>query len=586
MLRDRQRRVLEAVSLFALTVVVYLPIAHAGFIWDDSQLIASDPAVTAPQITHIWKGEGTVDYTPLTISTFWLEWRVFNLHPFGYHADNLLLHALNTILLWVLLRELTVPGAWIGAALFALHPVCVESVAWIAERKNTLSMCFYLLAALWYIRFEKRPRVLLYAASLAMFALALLAKASAVMLPCILLAIAWWLRGSVTRKDIYRTAPFFAFSAVIGVVTIWFQYHRTLAGTDVATKSLTERLALAGEDIWFYISKVIAPVGLTPIYPEWPIGGTLIRMLPLILLIALAVLLWRGSGRWGRTPFFVLSCYVLSLLPVLGLFKMAYQFYSPVADHFQYNAIPVLVAAAAAAMTKLPRPWLTVAAVAALTPMAAATMRHETQYTTPENLFRAVLKHDPHSYMGHKLLGMTLAVRGRYTEADQHLTAALALRQSNSDARHEYGRSLLLQGRAKEAAAQFRTAIAAEPKKPDYHNDLGVALLDLNDLDTAVAEFQTALQADPAYAAAQRNLAIAFGRMGKLDQAAAHIHDALRISSEDARAHDMLGLILMRQGDFAHASQHFAEAVRINPAFADARDHLKAAQEMKMRAEY
>jgi protein O-mannosyl-transferase len=579
-------RALACAILIVLTLAAYAPAMSAGFIWDDSELVTGNPAVTAPSLALIWTGQGSMDYLPLTTTTFWLEWRLFRMNPRGYHVDNVLLHAFNAVLIWMLLRRLAIPGAWVAALLFALHPVCVESAAWISERKNTLSMFFYVAALLLYLNYEKRPRIRVYALSLAVFCLALLSKGSVVMLPVILLLFAWWQRRIITRVDVQRSLAFFGLSAIMGMITIWFQYHRTMAATEIHMEPWPVRLALAGQNIWFYVSKTLAPVGLVAMYPSWPVGGPVIRFLPLVLLLALAALLWRYRGSGGRAPLFAMAYFVVSLLPVLGFLKMAFMFYSPVADHFQYLAIPGLLAGLAAAGSKLPRRWSAVAAFAVLIPLSAATWRQTRVYADPETLFTEVVNRDPQSYAGQKLLGLALSLKGRYAEANTHFTEALRLRSRNADARHDFGRSLLQQGRLDEAVVQFRQAIAIGPDPAEYHNDLGIALLKQGKGAEGVAEIELALRMKPDYSHAHNNMAAISARMGKMSEAAAHIRAALRSDPEDAHAHDTLGLMLLQQGSYAEAVFHFSEAVRIDPTFGDARDHLYTAEVMKSKSRY
>ena len=223
---------LLALVLAVVTFVAYQPAWHAGFIWDDDRLITDNRMVQARDgLYRIWFTTEAADYYPLTSSFWWLQWRLWGKNAGGYHAVNVLLHAANVVLIWMLLRRLRVPGAWLAALVFAIHPVNVATVAWISEQKNTLSMLFFALSILWYVRFDEESKGHWYGLSLAAFLLALLSKSAVVMLPVVLLGCVWWLRGRVRRQDLLRSVPFFVLSLVMGLVTIWFQYNRVLGDT-------------------------------------------------------------------------------------------------------------------------------------------------------------------------------------------------------------------------------------------------------------------------------------------------------------------------------------------------------------------
>src|ERR1039458_3512176 len=255
-----------AAVLAAITVLVYFPAMRGGFIWDDGDMVTNNPLVkSAHGLLDIWAGTKLTDYHPLTYSVFWLEWRCWGMNPAGYHVVNILLHAGNVVLLWLVLRKLRVPGGWLAALLFGVHPVGVASVAWIAELKNTLSMWFY-LGALWcWLRSEEEEGDAgFYAGALICFLLALLAKVSVVVLPVLLLLLAWWRHGRVSRRDWARTAPFFVLALALGLFGMTFQNKYT-----ALNESLPVRLLGGSWAFWFYLGKIFWPVHLTVIYPRW-----------------------------------------------------------------------------------------------------------------------------------------------------------------------------------------------------------------------------------------------------------------------------------------------------------------------------
>ena len=288
--------------LLAATMIAYQPMWHAGFIWDDDTLLTANPLIKSPHGWYqFWFTTRTPDYFPIMSSLFWVEWRLWGMNAVGYHVVNVLLHAANAILLWQLLARLKIPGAKLAAAIFALHPVNAESVAWIAELKNTLSFFFFALSLLWYLKFDDSRRWRWYALSFWAFLFALLSKIEVAPLPFVLLGIAWWRRGRVEWKDIRHSVPFFAAAFLLGLVSVWFQNHVSIGHDVVRTDNFWARLAGAGWAVWFYLGKTLLPVNLIPIYPRWQIDpANLISYVPGLLLVAGFLILWQYRRSWGK----------------------------------------------------------------------------------------------------------------------------------------------------------------------------------------------------------------------------------------------------------------------------------------------
>ena len=459
--RSRDEEVVEnfllGVLLFGLAVVVFFPAFNAGFIWDDDQLLTANQQVhSAAGWWTLWLKPETADYFPLTSSTLWLEWRLWGMNAGGYHITNVLLHALTAVLTWQTLKRLRIPGAWLAAAIFAVHPVCVESVAWISERKNTISQIFFLLSIIHYVRFEEKGRTWRYAAAVVCFTLALLAKTSVVMLPFILLLLAWWryreleplqesyeleknpleygvvlwssvaagviagaalaffnpllgvagvavgggsgfVIGAQLRKlwkwnsfagfEVIRMIPFFLVAFLLGLVTIYFQYVRAVGGEEIPMGNLLERMASASFALGFYIYSAFWPFNIIEIYPQWhrafaekvtepkfhiepPAPEHIsywLQIVPGLIVAGLLYFCWtRRTQKWARAVLVGLGCYIIAMLPALGLLKMSYMRLTLVADHFQYISIASLIAlVVAAGMTRGLKPvWLLVAAAA------------------------------------------------------------------------------------------------------------------------------------------------------------------------------------------------------------------------------
>jgi hypothetical protein len=266
--------------IFALALAFYWPAIHNGFIWDDSAMVTGNDLVKmAGGLSYLWFSTVPVDYFPLTYSSFWLEYRIWGPAPLGYHVTNILLHAGSAVLLWRLLARLKIPGAFLAALLFLLHPVNVESVAWVAERKNTLALFFYILSLVWYLIFEEATSPLegqsstrdlrgYYALSILCFLFSLLSKPAGVMLPFVFLALAWWQRRKLERRDLLRALPFFALATLMSLVTVWFQNQRAIAGEIIHNRDVWVRLAAAGWALWFYAGKALWPFQLLFVYPN------------------------------------------------------------------------------------------------------------------------------------------------------------------------------------------------------------------------------------------------------------------------------------------------------------------------------
>jgi len=357
--KDEQETVLKntwkplaaGAALVLLTIVAYIPVMRGGFIWDDDMLITENRMVKANDgLYRLWFTTESVDYWPLTSSVWWLEWRLWGGRATGYHAVNVLLHAINAVLVWRILQRLRVPGAWLAGLVFGIHPVNVATVAWISELKNTLSMFFYAVAILLYLRFDEKNRWDWYGLSLTAFLLALLSKTAIVMLPMVLLGCMWWSHGKVRQKDLVHSVAFFSLSLVFGLVTIWSQHNRIARGFKVSTASLPTRLAVTGWTPWFYLYKALLPVNLTVFYQKWNINGSIwVSYVPGVLLLGCLTFLWWKRKTWGRPLLFGLGYVVVTLFPILGLWNHDFHRFSWVADHWQYHSIVGVVALAVAA---------------------------------------------------------------------------------------------------------------------------------------------------------------------------------------------------------------------------------------------
>lgn len=537
----------------------FWPSLRGEFLWDDDTWITATPTTPTHRLIHagdglrgIWLSNQTQDYWPLSNSAFWLEWRWWGMHPTGYRAVNLVLHTLGAVLVWRLACNLGVPWAWLGALLFAVHPVTVASVAWIAELKNCLSLPLAAAALLCWLRFDASRRWTWYAASLLAFVLALTAKTSTVIVPPILLACGWWRRGRIGRQDILLATPFFLLALAMGLVTLSHQATGDVVPGDAAADGLLARIAASGWAVWFYLWKAVLPVRLAMLYPRWTVDpGSVVAWLPLVALVGAAAGVLRLAPRWRRPVAMGLGCYLLALAPVLGILPMWFRRYALVSDHLQYPALPAVTMLAAAglataAMGSARRRHIAVAAAAVLVlGFMTLTWQRSAVFTSTIALMQDSLAKNPDSWTAHTNLGAGLAALGRPQEAIGHYEAALRLRPTSFQAHNNLAATLFQSGRPDQAVEHYREALRINPDVAEIHANLGLAL---------------ALQ-------------------GRLADASHHFREVLRLAPTSADAHNNLGYMLLLQGLPAEAIPHFEEALRLNPADDKARDNLRRARD-------
>jgi tetratricopeptide (TPR) repeat protein len=585
-----------ALLLVVGTVLAYLPVWHAGLIWDDRSFIMDNPLIRrADGLWRFWFSTKPVDYYPVTSTLWWIEWRLWGENPMGYHLVNVLLHALGVVLLWRLLARLKIPGSWLAAAIFAVHPVNVESVAWIAERKNVLAMVFYLASLSCFVRADSCPVAAgaskpstrpsswrWYGLALAAFLLALLSKTVVAPMPFVLLGLVWWQRGRVRRVDVLRVLPFFAMAAFIGSISFWFQSHRAIGADLVRTDSFWARLAGAGWATWFYAYKALLPFGLRSIYPRWQIdAGQWWAYLPGLLVAGVFVLCWRTRRTWGKAPLGGLFYFVVMLLPVLGFLDIGFMKFSLVADHWQYFAIIGPIALFAAAIAKGyqrlgPRPRYALAALmgAMLVGLAALTSRQSELYRDSGTFWRAVLATDADSWGAHNNLGGFLVEQGQSDEALAHFRRAVELQPGYAKAQYNLGAALRETGQVDEAIVHLQRAVDIDPHYVEAHNSLARALDQRGQVDGAMAHLERSLKLNPDQAEAHNNLANVLWHKGRLRDAAAEYEKALALHPDYAAAHFNLGEVLRETGETREAIAHYRRALEIRSDFAAALDSL------------
>jgi tetratricopeptide (TPR) repeat protein len=575
-----------ALVLVVVTFLAYQPIWHAGFIWDDDAHLTANPAVAASNgLPKIWSSLAVSRYYPLTLTSFWIQRRLWGLNPLPYHLVNVAVHATNAVLVFFLLRRLRVRAAWLAAMLWALHPVNVESVAWITELKNTQSGLFFFLAVWCFLQSEAgAARHRWYTLALVCGLAALLSKPSTVVLPLVLLLCVWWERGSWRRADFLRTAPFFIFALGMSALTVIEQRgHIQRAGTAEWNLGMAERFVVAGKAVWFYAWKVLWPARLTFVYLHWKLdAGSFGSWLPLAALVVGGGLLWTSRRQsWARTGLFGCGFFVLLLLPVLGFFDVFYFRFSYVADHFQYLACLGLIALAASAGSAIcqragrwGRDWGTVVAAIALLILGVSTWRQARIYHDMKTLWGDTLTKNPRCWMAHNNLGSVLLQDGNVSDAIGHYDQALRLKPDYDEAHYNLGIALAQTGRTDEATTQYRLALRIKPDYAEAHHNLGIALVQLGQIQEAIAHYQQALRINPDFAEAHNSLGIALVQLGQFGEAIAHYQRALRLNPNFSQANNNLGIALAQTGKLDDAIAHYQQALRAKPDYAEALNNL------------
>lgn len=576
-------------AVFALiliaTLTAYFPALTGDFLWDDPGHVTSPSLQSWAGLGRIWFEIGvTQQYYPLLHTAFWIEHRIWGDAPVGYHLINVLWHAMSACLLVAMLRRLAIPGAVLAGFIFALHPVGVESVAWISEQKNTLSTVFCLAAALAWLRFEDERQPARYAVASLWFLAALLTKTVTATLPVALLVVAWWRRGRLSwRGDVQPLLPWVALGLAAGLGTSWFERTQIGAtGGDFALGGV-ERVLLAGRVVWFYLGKLLWPAGLTFFYPRWTIDATVPWqwLFPGAALGLLALLGW-----WQKrdpAPLAAALLFGATLFPVLGFVNVYPFVFSYVADHFQYLASLGLIAFLAAALTRgftllpLLRGSGPVLATTLLLVLGSLTWQQSGMYRDVFVLYETTLARNPSSWVAHLNLGTALDEAGQPEAGLQHLRRALELKPGFPETLNSLGNVLEQLGRPREALPLLEQAVRIQPRFAGAHNTLGVALISLGRAGEGIAEFGRAVQLDPNLATARVNLGWALANNGRVAEAIAQFEQALRQQPDLADAQVKWGLALAMHGDMTKAVPHLERAVELQPEDAETRYVLGSA---------
>ncbi|MFN7951084.1 MAG: tetratricopeptide repeat protein [bacterium] len=516
----------------AATLVAYLPALGAGYIWDDDKYVTQNPTLTsASGLWEIWaNGFATPQYYPLVHTSYWIEHRLWGFAPFGYHLDNVLLHLLGALLFWRLLLRLGIRGAGFAAALFALHPVHVESVAWVTERKNVLSGVFYFATALAYFRATDAAAPALvpvarrwYYAALTLFVCALLSKSVTVTLPVALAIVVLWKRRRASRGELLPLVPFLVVGVLMASLTAWLEKHHVGAAGQDWHLGVLDRAVIAARALWFYAGKLLWPHPLIFVYPRWDVTWSRgINLAWPLSVLAVGAVLLAARRRIGFGPLATLAVYAVSLSPALGFVDFYPMRFSFVADHFQYHASAALLAGlgslGALAVTGRERGrgasasgWRLVA-IAVLAGAGLATWQQAHAYRDEATIWRDTLAKNPDAWLAHLNLGRLEAQAGSLAAADRHLSEAARLKPDEPRVHVNLGGLRILQDRLDEAIDELRTAARLDVGLAEAHFNLGIAYQRRGDLEAAIHSFQNTLEVDPSYVGAAVRLRELLGR--------------------------------------------------------------------------
>jgi tetratricopeptide (TPR) repeat protein len=577
-------------ALLLLTIAaVYWPVIFAGYIWDDDLLLTANRSIVGPLgLKEIWT-TAQADICPLTQTTFWVEHAVWGLTPWPYHIVNVLFHAAGAVLLWRVLMRLRVPGAWLGAALWALHPVQVESVAWVAEMKNVESGLFFLLTILFFLKWLEAKGEKINAASpgnyigaFAFAAMAMASKSSTVILPVVLCLCAWWMEGRWKWRNVAITLPFSFLSAVATGISILVMSGRIEdVGHTEWMRTWPERLAGAGEAVWFYLGKLIWPHPLAAVYPGWIATGSVswTSFVPLAGVIAALLFLWAMRRTALGASFFVFAYFVVALLPGLGLVENTIFQYSLVFDHFQYLASMGPLVFAGAWLSQLTATsiaasswmrWSFAAALLAL--LGTASWMRAWVFENSETFWHDALAKNPACWVGYNDLGVAQLNAGRVDEAMATFRQAIAVNPRNDDGYFDLGNALLQKGRNDEALENYAKAVEINPRAAKAYLNMGATLLKLGKADEARAIYEKDLGIYPDSVMARNGIARVWMSEGKLPEAMAKYQEVVALDAKNAEAHLGLAAIASKQGRLDEAIAEYEKGLPGDPTNAAAYD--------------
>jgi tetratricopeptide (TPR) repeat protein len=503
---------LRALLIIAAGFWVFAPALKGDWLMDDDFYLPQNALLHDPhRLWKIWFAPGSlIEYYPIEATLQAVQWHFWHMHMLGYHLTNVALHVLSALLLWRLLARFGLRYAWLGGLLFAVHPAVVESVAWIAEFKNVLSLPPFLLALILWVDFERDGRSRDYLLALGFFVVAMLCKISMALFPFVIFLYAWWKRGRVGWGDLKHALPFFAVSLVLGLMTVeagaWFFQSRLQFHANPDIGRLAFRLALAGQSLAYYLTTVLWPVGLVPISPyQWPVHPeSPLSFTPWLILAAALALFWSRRATWGRHALLGAGFFLIGLVPFIGLHSVTYMGFTWVMNHFLYLPMIGLVGLAVAAIDRMearlsPRAcrWLGALAGIALGLLAVESESSAGQFVGQQELWGYVVAHNPSSWLAHNNLGDVYMETSRTADAIGQFEEALRDKPDSVDAHTNLGFAYELTGHPQQAREQYEATLRLNPHYALAHAHLAHLLEQAGDIPEALAHYREAVAANP-----------------------------------------------------------------------------------------
>jgi tetratricopeptide (TPR) repeat protein len=603
---------LKAAIIVGATLWVYRPIFHGGWFMDDDFYLFKNSLMNDPhRLWKAWFEPGSfIEYYPIEESVQWAQWILWGENTFGYHLTNVILHCCNALLVWRLLGKFNLRWAWLGGLIFAVHPVLVESVVWVSELKNTLSLFPFLIALCFYIEYENHNRKRDYHLALGSFLIAMLCKISMAPFPFVILLYAWWKRDRIDWKDVKSYIPFLGVSLFLVGLTLWCgrafaDSHRMDAA--FPTGGLFFRIALIGQTLSFYVTTCFWPFGLLPFYSHWSLEHpSFLQLLPWPLFGAAVYWFWANRATWGRHALLGVGFFILNLAPFLGFIIVTYMRLTWVMDHFVYIPIIGLIGLVVALLEWLNRRLILFVACLiqgtfALVLIYFALCSHQyarefanlkslwyfTIANNPQaypaynnlgsivldenrpedalNLFDNALKYFPDYFEAHYNRGLALDRLNRTPEAIEEFHKASLLAPRNADTHLLLAQDLQVAGNLPEAIRQYRAALFYSPDMSNIHVTLGSLLVRMGRYSEGADEFAAIIEAYPNAASPHNDLGNALYMLGQTDMALNEYREALKLNPKLVEAHNNLGGALQHNGHLDEAIKEFQAALQIDP---------------------
>jgi protein O-mannosyl-transferase len=567
------------VGCLLASLAVYAPALRGDYIWDDRDIyILNNPLLPQPDgLYRFWFTTEPLDYYPLAYTVYWFGVRLWGLNPLGFHLTNVVVHALAGALLAWTLKGLRFPAAALVGLLFVVHPMNVESVAWISQLKTCLAGMLAFAAAGCFIRGWM-------ATALVCFVLSLSSKPIAVAFPVAVLLCGWWRDGRIGRSIILQSLPFFAASLIFGAIGVYFQQANAIGPTTIRTDSTLTRLLASSWAVWFYVWKGLVPINNMFVYPRWNIPAAgVFGFIPAILLFAVVGWCWVKRDVWGRTPLAVIVLYLLMILPSSGLVDVYYWRYTYVGDHYAYQALPVVLAAAVGAVWLLlrrrisetgqqPLLFARLASVAVTGFLAVQSLKLSKDYKDDVTLWQATLRRNPGAWLAHTNLASKMLNMGESEKAEPHTKSAFGLRPDLGESHNNMGLMLTRKDRHEEAVEFFREAAKRSPYESLMWENLGIELAHLGRDEEALEMLKKAVDVSaatrwtgPKNARPLCEYANQLSLMDRFDDAMKAFQQAGELRPEEPLVPIGMGHAFARRGMYQQAADEYRRALEIAP---------------------